>query len=343
MPQRHEPGADELIPNRYFFVWSGHRFPYYARLAIESLLLVEPDAQVELHWFVDEPGGPHLDAVLSYERVTMSPIDLSLRFAELLGPVTADRESLEKLWADIPSSAVAARSNLMRYALLAAHGGVYLDCDVLVIKPLRDLLVHEAFIGEEQVWSSDEARVRGEFRWWMAFSTASWAVNWFARRLDSKWFAGRLRVDRVSRLFDRTWRGHMVNNAILGSCPDGEFVARVLAEAPHRSPTVRFALGPSLVDDVARDTRDAVTVLPPQAFFAVPPSFSFRFFEDRTLRLPDEARLIHYVGSNHKELLGALDPEVVQRRRDDGVFFRVAFSIAQRAAALPRKPASDVV
>ncbi len=331
---------DELIPNRYFFVWSGTKFPYYARLAIESLLVTEPEAEVELHWFSDEPSGEHLEAVLSYARVTMSPVELSSAFAELLGPEPETREAVEKLWADIPVSAVAARSNLMRYALLARHGGVYLDCDVIVVRPLRDLLRNESFIGQEQVWSSDEARVRGEYRWWMAFSTAAWAVSWFFRRIDSKWFAGRMRLDRALRPSDRSWRGLMVNNAILGSVADGDFVRGLLEEAPHRSPTIRFALGPSLVDDVAREPDRGVTILDADAFFSVPPSFSFRFFEDSTLRLPSAARLIHYVGSNHKELLSALEPADVMRLRDRAVFYRLAADVAERATRLERKSGS---
>ena len=57
-------------------------------------------------------------------------------------------------------------------------------------------------------------------------------------------------------------------------------------------------------------------MLPPSRFYAVPPGQSFRFFDDYRLRLPQDAQVMHYVASNHRDVLEALD--VDDPRFDDG-------------------------
>lgn len=47
--------ADRPLPQRALFVWSREDFPFYARLAIESLLVNAPDFEVQLHLFGETP------------------------------------------------------------------------------------------------------------------------------------------------------------------------------------------------------------------------------------------------------------------------------------------------
>jgi hypothetical protein len=71
-PLLQNPQADRQLPHRALFVWSGEDFPFYARLAIESLLINAPDFQVQLHLFGETPEtSPHFRAVRRRSRVTI--------------------------------------------------------------------------------------------------------------------------------------------------------------------------------------------------------------------------------------------------------------------------------
>jgi hypothetical protein len=198
-----------------------------------------------------------------------------------------------------------------------------------VLHSLGDLLDGLPFIGAEVVWRVDEHRVSGPWRPWMVPPTAAWALSYLVRRLDSRCCASRLRMDTRAAILDRHWTTVAANNAVIGAPARNAFLGRVLHEAPHVDASVR-ALGPSLVTRLARDADD-VRVLEPDLLYAVPPCLSFRFFEDRRLRLPPNTRLIHYVGSNHRALLARLSPDEVHRRRRDAVFYSVAHDVMQAA------------
>lgn len=60
--------------------------------------------------------------------------DLSLPFVQ--------KAYKEKKWAFV--------SDYVRFKALYDHGGIYLDTDMLVVKPLNDLLQHEVFFGTEE-------------------------------------------------------------------------------------------------------------------------------------------------------------------------------------------------
>jgi Glycosyltransferase sugar-binding region containing DXD motif len=96
----------------------------------------------------------------------------------------------------VPANAYSARSNLLRYALLYERGGVYVDFDVLVRKPLADLGGGRAFVGSEQVWAFDQARVEGKWRASMLPATVGWALAWALRRADCKMNGGRAHLAR---------------------------------------------------------------------------------------------------------------------------------------------------
>ncbi|MCA9678227.1 MAG: hypothetical protein KC464_24585, partial [Myxococcales bacterium] len=170
------------IPDRFLFVWTGRRFPYFARLAIESALIAEPTAEVELHLFGDHPvGAPHFEAVRRHDRVAVHAVEVG-RVFDGLG---VDPRALAIAYDRIPATAASARSNLIRYAVLARRGGIYLDTDVLVLRSMADLRRHDAFAGQEQVFVVDEHRVAGELAPWMIAPTAAWAAAWGLRRLDA--------------------------------------------------------------------------------------------------------------------------------------------------------------
>jgi hypothetical protein len=318
--------VDEPIPNRCVFVWVGPEFPFFARLAVESVLVVDAAATVEIHLCGTRQDGDHLRKLVRHDRVALHEVTPDSVFAD----VDTDPRPLRRLWDRIPARAASARSNLLRYALLYRRGGIYLDTDTLLLRSMRTLLDGPPFIGAELVWRVDEDRVRGRWRPWMLWPTVTWAASYVARRLDSRWCASRLGLDARAARLDRHWTVVAANNAVMGAPARDPFLHRLLVEAPKVDPSVRYALGPSLVTRLAHRATD-VRVLEPDLLYAVPPSLSFRFFEDRRLALPERAHVMHYVGSNHRRLLSTLSPGEIRRRRDEGVFYSVAHRVLLEA------------
>jgi hypothetical protein len=290
------------------------RLPYYARLAIESAATVMPDAEIALHVH----GGVHRNVhVERLERTTPVAIH-EICVPELFEQCAAGGDPYVRLIEGLTSPA--AVSNLLRLAILHRDGGVYLDTDVLMIRPVHDPADHGSFVGREWVWEQNRRRVAGERDTGDRMDVATWAADWALRRLDSRlargaWgIAGRPPDPRRSRL--------QVNNAVIGAPPGSRFIARALDAALDVDPTVRFALGPNLLDDVARAVPRDVQLLPPSRFYAVPPAHSFRYFEDETLELPCDAQLLHVVASNHRRLLERLDESDPRFERSAAPYWR---------------------
>jgi Glycosyltransferase sugar-binding region containing DXD motif len=312
------------IPERYHFVWTGRRFPYFARLAIESVRVVEPRAEIALHVFGDAPAAEALAPVVR-AGVMISRFDPVAGFDGL----GVDPVALRGLFARIPAAAASAHSNLVRYAVLARHGGVYLDCDVLLLRSLRDLRAHDAFVGEERVLAIDAAWQAGERAMWMIPAAAAWLAGRSTARLASALRSGALA--RLAARLEPHWQASAINNAVIGARPGARFVRRLLDGALAANARVRYALGPTLITDVVRRDPSDVAVLPPSAFYAIPPSYSFQLFSGGDRALPADARLLHAVSSNHRALLASLDERVVRSRADRGIYYRAAAQVAAEA------------
>ena len=323
-----------MIPDRLLLVWTGQRFPYFCRLAIESALLAEPTARIEIHVFGASPAGAeHFEHVARYERVSARTVDMDACFAGLDAPASA----YQRLLGAIAPTAYSARSNLVRYGLLHARGGVYLDFDILMTGSLTEHRRAEAFIGRELVWKHDEERVHGRWSLPVVATGLAWAASYGLRRLDAHVLGGRQVFEPIARVCEAMWSTENLNNAVIGSVKGGSFIRRVLASALDQDPRVRYELGPTLVTRVAREDASDVTLLEPAVCYAVPPSASFRFFFGRPFALPPEARLIHFVSSNHRKLLETLDAREVTPRAQQGLFFALANDVQRRAKSLPRQ------
>ena len=302
----HFPSAFTIstvrMPRQYHLVWSGTAFPAAYQLAVRSILDADELATVRIHVIGEPPTVAAFTDMAGFDRVRMEDVDPQQLFGLLPAPLQATWDIYDAL----PTQAASARSNLIRYALLALHGGVYVDFDAIVLRPLHDLSHADAFLGLEQVWSGDAARVEGRWRALIRPRHGVWALSWLARRLDSRLLRGRLGLARRLRPLDRLWAGEQANNAIIGARAGSEFIETVLWEAMHARVGTRYALGPTLVDRVARLHPELVETLPPAVLYEVPPGQSFRFFEDCTLDLAPAAAAMHYVGSNHGHLLAEL-------------------------------------
>jgi hypothetical protein len=324
---------------RLHFVWHGEEFPFYCRLAVESAIVAMPDAHVTIHLLAPVRRGHHLEALTGWSNVTVSSLPLEEVFADCPGGPSRYLAITRRL------NSPAALSNLVRLAILHHHGGVYLDTDVIVLRPLHDPDQHGAYVGQEWVWESNRSRVERTWNIRRRVRASLWALRYAAVRLDSSTTGGRLglaaRIDRTR--FHRL----QVNNAVIGSPSHSAFVEAALTTALEVDHGTRFALGPSLLDDVARALPRSVHLLPPSRFYAVPPGESFRWFEDRTIELPADAHVIHYVASNHRRLLEQLDADDVRFHRGQAPFWKhareVRRTMTERAASTGRRPTIHLV
>lgn len=336
------------IPNRFVLLWTGRNFPLYGRLAVESLLQADATCEIEIHLFGEEPyGSPEFWPLQGRDRITLLRVDEERAF-DGTGELAP---RLRALYARIPVSARSARSNLLRYAILHARGGIYVDFDILALRDMKHLLHLAAFVGEEQVWRVDEARVAGRREAWMVGPTVAYVAAYLTHR-----FVARLGLPPQSerswaKLLDARWSGPNLNNAVLGAEKGSTWMLRLLSAALDASPTERFALGPTLVSRVWKEGDTDVVRLPAETFFFVPPSYSFRFFEGAPPAVPAGALLLHYVNSNHTSHLASLSLARLAEQREGALFYRVAFNVAERAgmlrgwaaAHLRRRPATAPV
>ena len=294
---------DVLIPNQYFYIWSGSSFPFLNLLAVKSLLLADNSATAVVYIVGPEPQNEIFENLRGLERVSIVAIEPEDIFSQL----PSDLKGVGTIFHKIPESSASARSNILRYALLYLNGGVYLDFDTVVTRSLSDLAVHQCFIGEENVWVGDEDRVAG--KWWVCVYPRNlfWLTSWLLRRADSAWFSGKLKIAHILKKTDAVWSKKQPNNAVMGAVAESPFIRELLLACLDTDFTVRYATGPTLVAQVAAHFSHLVSVLPVNYFYSVAPGESFRFFADRTLALPPEAYLIHYAASNHKKLIPTID------------------------------------
>lgn len=312
-------------------VWIGDRLPWFARLAVESAIVAMPSTTVTLHSVITHPEGRHVRALERFPQFERRVWPLRSIFERCPGGAEPWLALLERT-----SGAPAAVSNLVRLAVLERFGGVYLDTDTIVVAPLDDPDLVGPYVGTELVWECNRRRVNGEMRVRDVVGAAPWAVSRWIQFADARLVGGRL------GLADRWHPGLrlQVNNAVIGAPAHSPFLVDALRRAERvEQPAARFALGPSLLDDAARERPDLVTMLDPARFYAIPPGQSRRWFDDVTLRLPEQAQVIHYVASNHAELLDSLETDA-RLRTHPAVFWREARRVLAAADRLapPRQP-----
>ncbi len=286
---------------RLHLVWIGDHLPWFARLAVESAIVAMPSSTVTLHTVVEHPEGRHLRALERFDQFEHRSWPLRAVFGRC--PGGADR-LLDVLGRT--DGTPAAVSNLVRLALLDRFGGIYLDTNAVVVAPLDDPDRAGPYVGVELVWACNRRRVGGELGVRDVVGAAPWAVSRGVQLADVHLAGGRL------RLAER-WRPGLrpqANNAVMGSPAHSPFLAELLHRAGSvRRPAARFALGPSLLDDAVRERPDLVTSVGPSRFYAIPPGQSRRWFDDVTFELPEDAQVMHYVASNHREMLATIETD----------------------------------
>ncbi len=285
--------------------------PYHCRLAVESALVAVPDSTVEFHIVGRPPVSGHLAYLEQHPQVRVHHRPLEEVFATCPGGADPYLAIADRVGPIGP----AALSNLVRLAVLYRDGGIYLDTDVIVLAPITPPSEGRALVGCEQVWALNRAVVGSGLTPGAVVRSIPWASTRALARVDSRLARGRGRLAERIREPAGSVRTQ-VNNAVIVAPPRSPFVGRSLQRARLIDPAKRFALGPHLLDDVARDHPRDVEIAQPHRFYAIPPGQSFRCFEDEYAELPTGAEVLHYVASNHRSLLGSL--EIDDERFDSG-------------------------
>jgi hypothetical protein len=299
-----------MIPALAHFVWLTPGFPWLNTLAVRSAALRGGFERVIVH-LAHELEPERARELGEHPRVELRRIEP----ASLLGD-----PALRARYGELSSPA--ARSNLLRAAILEREGGVYLDMDTVTIRELRPLLdAHGFFCGLEHVafpapleaQSAAVLRSRG-----LALS----ALREGLRHLPSGWrhFRG------VEPLFPRA-----ANNAVLGASAGHPLLRELLqrmANMPRESALRRYALGTHLLQRALREHReDDVATLEPSVFYPLGPRVSRHWFA--RCRRPDvhavvsrETRVVHWYASLHERFDRVTEASVL-RNRESQLFSRL--------------------
>lgn len=262
------------IPATAHFVWLGRELPWIYGLALRSAAQRGGFERVVLHCTDDLSGSDGFSAARGDGRVECRRLDPR----SALWWVSPRGGELVELFARLRQPA--AKSNMLRLAILAAEGGVYLDTDTITVASFAPLLGAGAFCGLEHIaLPAATRRARTPGPWLKA--GARLLVRDLLRRAPGGWqgFA------RIARHFPAA-----ANNAVLGARPGHPLVQGMLermVDLPPERQLARFALGTGLLQDAVASYGGGDLVLhPPDRFYPLPPEISEHWF-----RLGDRAPL----------------------------------------------------
>jgi hypothetical protein len=305
-----------LIPKIAHFIWLGSRFPWVHRLALVSAARRGGFERVVLH-HDGALGGEHAPSELVREQgVELAALD-ALGLME-----TAGGGQLVECYRAL--DAPAARVNLLRMALLARDGGVYLDTDTITLASFDGLSAEAGvFCGEERlVFPAGQSSVLSRIR---PSALARMAARDLLRRLPNGYRGFR----QVEHLYPKA-----VNNAVLGAEAGHPLVAELLARAkrmPAVRRTVRYALGTHLLQEVVADYAGKdLRILSPEVFFPFGPEISEHWFRERgKVELGDvlgpETLLVHWYASvRTKRHVERIDESFVRAHGDRQLFSALA-------------------
>jgi hypothetical protein len=206
---RAEP---RTIPSCAHFVWYGESFPWVNALAVRSALERSELERVVLHHDADLRRDRHLAELAehpAFEARRIEPYDV-------FSPLGSIGLRLAALHARL--SRPAARANVLRAAILATEGGVYLDLDTVTLRSLRPLLGDAMFCGEELVAFPREL-LRAPRPASLARAFALHGARALCRRLPE----GVQVFEAIAARYSRA-----LNNAVLGAAPGHPLLVAML-------------------------------------------------------------------------------------------------------------------
>ncbi len=308
-----------MIPATAHFIWFGTKLPFIYMVGIRSAAILGGFDKVVLHHADDLSGTPHWDYLLQTPKFEARPLvpDVLPRMHGDLG------QELLTLFGALEKPA--ARANLMRAALLAHEGGVYLDTDTITWRDLTPLRRSASvFCGDEHIALPANVK-NSRHPLVLARAGAQMAVRDLFRRIPGGW--------RPFRHFERRMP-KAVNNAVFGCEAGHPFVMGLLqrmVEMPPARRLVRFALGTHLLQTRVAEYEDAdLVVHPPSAFYPLGPEISQHWFRRGTAQSLDDmvgpdTSIIHWYASvRTKTTVPTLDPATIAAQADETALCRAA-------------------
>jgi hypothetical protein len=301
-----------VIPAHLHFVWMGGTLPLFVQLAMASALRATPGARLTL-WHDAELHRDTLGRLRDEPRVELAVMNAGALFEGL-----GTSELLGELFTTLREPA--ARSNLARLAVLAKHGGVYLDADTLTVRDLTPLFALDAFCGlEHVVWPLERRYAISPYR------IVGGPLRGLVRDACAQLPAGELVFAKLARLYPLA-----ANNAVLGFTARHPFLLGMLerlgdVEAAERRR--RYRLGTHLLQQCLAESgaRHAVHELAPRWFYPLGPELSRQYFRRRHLLaaalariITDDTHVVHWYGSLAE--LGAYDEARIHSERHHTIF-----------------------
>lgn len=316
-----------MIPRTAHFIWYGKDLPWVHALAIRSAHERGGFSRVVLHHDDDLAAAQSWPELTALPRFEARRIDVPA----ILRASGGDAPVLEALHASL--RAPSARANVLRAAILAGEGGLYLDLDTVTLADLGPLLGAGVVCGLEHViypgWVTRSVNPVVRLR-----SLALGAAREALRRMPDGWRAFR-RIEGVYPV--------AVNNAVLGAAKGHPFVQGLLdamARVPAARRMVRFALGTHLLQERVAAYRGAdLVVHPPPVFFPLAPEISEHWFRPTRRVALDEmlgrdTRVVHWYASvRTARIVPRIDPAWVDAHAVD-----VPFAALARRACQPHSP-----
>ncbi len=307
-----------MIPACAHFVWFGPSLPYAYILGVRSAALRGGFDEVLIHHADELTQSPELIEALALPGVSLK----SLHEGTLEAAPIERSGALVDLFRKLEQPA--AKANMMRAAILAKYGGVYLDTDTLLLKDFDTLRAeHSVFCGAEHIALPSTVKdSRNPLVW--ARAGALMLYRDVCRRQARGWHHFR----KVEQFYPA-----VANNAILASESEHPFIIALLngmLDLPPQQQLIRFALGTKLLQQcVARDP-EGCSVLSPELFFPIGPEVSQHWFRadtavDLESMLHTHTRLIHWYASvRTKAIVPKISPDFIRAHADSMAFCRAA-------------------
>jgi hypothetical protein len=307
-----------MIPACAHFVWFGANLPYAYVLGVRSAALRGGFDEVLIHHADELAPSVELTSALALPGVALKPLNegtLESAPIERSGALVDLFRKLEQ---------PAAKANMMRAAILATRGGVYLDTDTLLLKDFNSLRTnHSAFCGAEHIALPSTVKdSRNPLIW--ARAGAMMLYRDVCRRQARGWHHFR----RVEHFYPA-----VANNAILASEAAHPFIIALLngmLDLPPQQQLIRFALGTKLLQQCVTRDPEGCSVLPPELFFPIGPEVSQHWFREDTASDLDQmlhkhTRLIHWYASvRTKGIVPQITPNFVREHAGSMAFCRAA-------------------
>jgi len=175
-----------MIPNIVHFIYfdspCARRFSYMNALAVKTAYHMQNPKQIIIHYNTEQKDNPHWESIKPY--VTLRQIDAPTDYK------------------GIPLQYVQYQADITRLQILQEFGGIYMDTDQLLIRPLNDLLDNECVMGGESY--IDHARDLHDVTKIKSLSSGLIMSAPYSRFIE-KW------VDRWPEGFkDNVWASHAV-------------------------------------------------------------------------------------------------------------------------------------